>query len=88
MSASTFERRPGPERNKYKELVEHLKQHPGEWVKVRTAPNPDAAGAAAYQIKKGRRADFRPAGEFDAYTTGCDVIARYIGPATEGRGVA
>lgn len=86
MDTSTdWEHRPGPDRQKYADLVAHLKQHPGEWVKVRTATTDAAAWAAAHQIRTGRRAAFRPAAEFEAYTQGADVMARYIGPATAGQ---
>lgn len=81
-STTDREQRPGPARDKYAEIVEHLKQHPGAWFKVRTAPTDAAAWAAAYQINTGRRAAFRPASEFEAYTSGPDVMARYIGPET------
>lgn len=78
---ATYEYRPGPRRTRarsdYSNLAEHLKANPGVWVKVRTAPNPTAAASAAYQIRIGRRAAFRPAGQFDAYSDGNEVIARY-----------
>lgn len=84
---ATYEYRPGPsrERNRqsYSHLAEHLKANPGVWVKVRTAPNANSAASAAYQIRVGRRAAFRPEGQFDAYSEGNDVIARYTG-ATQG----
>jgi hypothetical protein len=79
MTSTEWEHRPGPEREKYRDLVEHLKAHPREWVKVRTAPSDAAAWSAAYQINTGRRAAFRPAEDFEAYTAGPDVMARYIG---------
>lgn len=80
---STTDQPKGPVRDKYADLVAELKQRPQEWVKVRTAPTDAAAWSAAQQIKTGRRAAFRPAGEFEAYTTGCDVMARYVGPAAD-----
>jgi hypothetical protein len=79
----TYEYRPGPSRYRsrqdYSHLAEHLKVNPGVWVKVRTATNSNSAASAAYQIRVGRRAAFRPAGQFDAYSEGADVIARYTG---------
>ncbi|WNN95991.1 hypothetical protein SEA_HIRKO_40 [Arthrobacter phage Hirko] len=80
------EHRPGPARDKYADTVAYLKQHPGEWVKVRTAATDAAAWSAAQQIKTGRRAAFRPAVEFEAYTQGPDVMARYVGPAATPQG--
>ena len=75
----SFDYRPTPMRIKYQDEAEHMKANPGTWVKVRTAPTEAAAWAAAQQIKTGRRAAFRPAGAYDAYTQGCDVIAAYVG---------
>lgn len=79
----TYEQRPGPPRGRtrsdYTDLTEHLKANAGAWFKVRTAENAGAAASAAYQIRIGRRAAFRPAGDFDAYSEGADVIARYRG---------
>ncbi|MGL3805870.1 hypothetical protein ACSYDW_07195 [Paeniglutamicibacter sp. R2-26] len=85
MSASTtmYESRPGPAHNRarptYTHLAEHLQENPGEWFVVRTAPTHNAAASAAYQIKTGKRAAFRPADHYDAYATGTEVIARYTG---------
>lgn len=75
----SYEYRPSPLRIKYANLAEHMKTTPGVWVKVRTAPTEAAAWAAANQIKTGRRAAFRPAGAYDSYTNGLDVIAAYVG---------
>lgn len=80
---SAYEYRQAPTRVKYLDIANHLKENPGTWVKVRTAPNLNAAAAAAQQIKTGRRAAFRPAGTFDAHTEGCDVIAAYVGGAEQ-----
>ncbi|RKS19662.1 hypothetical protein DFO58_2163 [Arthrobacter sp. AG1021] len=74
-----YEYRPTPVRIKYQDLADHMKDNPGVWVKVRTANTEAAAWAAAQQIKTGRRAAFRPAGDYDAYTQGCDIVARYTG---------
>lgn len=75
----TYEYRSGPSRNKYGDFAKHLKQNPGVWAKLRTADTDAGAWAAAHQIKTGRRAAFRPAGEYDAYTQGRDVIVRFVG---------
>lgn len=83
----TFETRPGPDEvtrgGKYQAVADYMKEHPGTWVKVRTAPTEAAAWSAAQQIKAGRRAAFRPAGDFETYTTGRDVVARYVGNGAE-----
>jgi hypothetical protein len=83
MTAPAFETRPGPKGDKYKALAEFMREHPGTWVKVRTAANANAAWSGANQIKTGRRAAFRPASDFEAYTEGPDIIARYVGAGTE-----
>jgi hypothetical protein len=79
----TFETRSGPERrgSKYDDVATFMRENPGTWVKVRTAPTEAAAWSAAQQIKAGRRAAFRPAADFETYTTGRDVVSRYVGTA-------
>lgn len=81
--ATRFEYRPGPrhhrEREDYIDLANHMNENPGVWVKVRETPTPGAAAVAAYQIRTGVRKAFRPAGAYDAYSTGTEVIARYTG---------
>lgn len=78
-----FEYRPGPtharDRRTHVDLAEHLKQNPGVWAKVTTTGTQNAAANMAWQIKQGIRAAFRPAGHYDAYSTGNDVIASYTG---------
>ncbi|WP_404285240.1 hypothetical protein [Glutamicibacter arilaitensis] len=78
-----YEYRPGPshvrERRAHSDVAEHLEENPGVWVKVTTTGTQNAAANMAWQIKKGVRAAFRPAGHFDAYSTGNEVVARYIG---------
>lgn len=83
MGVPTFETRPGPKGDKYQALAEFMRDHPGTWVKVRTAANANAAWSGANQIKTGRRAAFRPASAFEAYTEGPDIIARFIGGGGE-----
>lgn len=84
MPAQQFETRPGPAKRgpktiKYGEVAGYMREHPGTWVKVRTAPTEASAWSSAQQVKSGRLAAFRPAAAFEAYTEGCDVVARYIG---------
>lgn len=78
-----FEYRPGPtharDRRTHVDIAEHLKQNPGVWAKVTTTGTQNAAANMAWQIKQGIRAAFRPAGHYDAYSTGNDVIASYTG---------
>ena len=79
----SYEYRHHPVRIKYEDIAEEARNNPGQGVLVRTAPTESAAWAAAQQIKNGRRAAFRPAGHYDAYTQGCDVIATYTGETNE-----
>lgn len=83
VNTQEFQYRPGPnvtrERRSHVEVAEHLKRNPGVWALIRTAPNNQAAASAAFQIRQGVRAAFRPAGHYDAYSHGTEVIARYIG---------
>lgn len=83
MNTQEFEYRPGPavnrERRSHLAVAGHLKENPGVWALVRTTPSPSASATAAYQIRQGVRAAFRPAGHYDAYANGLEVIARYVG---------
>lgn len=83
VTTQQFEYRPGPtvnrERRSHLAVAKHLKENPGVWAVVRTAPNATAAASAAYQIRQGVRAAFRPAGHYDAYSNGTEVVARYTG---------
>ncbi|MDJ0319777.1 hypothetical protein [Pseudarthrobacter sp. PS3-L1] len=71
------------DRRSHLEVAEHLRKNPGVWALVRTAPNIQASASAAFQIRQGIRAAFRPAGHYDAYSHGNEVVARYVGPGGE-----
>lgn len=81
--SSTYEYRPGPahvrERRSYTDLAEHMRKNPGVWVKVTTKTTLAAAYNMTWQIKNGGLASFRPAGHYDAYSDGTEVVARYTG---------
>lgn len=62
----------------YEDIAEACRRGPGEWFKVRTTDTEDAAWALSHKIKTGRRAAFRPAGAFTAYTKGTDVFAAAV----------
>lgn len=83
MKPKAFEERPEPKHNRtmydYTELIEHLKENPGKWVLVRTAPTSNAANVGAFQIRRGTPTCFGPAGTFDAYASGNEIIATYTG---------
>lgn len=81
--SNVYEYRPGPthitERRSHKDHAEHMRQNPGVWVKVTTKTTLAAAYNMTWQIKNGGLASFRPAGAYDAYSNGREVIARYTG---------
>ncbi len=62
----------------YADVAEACLQSPGSWFKVRSTDTEDAAWALSHKIKTGRRAAFRPAGAFSAYTKGTDVFAAAV----------
>lgn len=64
---------------KYLAEAEALRNSPGRWAKVITAPTPSAAWCHQHAITSGRRAAFRPKGSFEATARGCDVLVRYVG---------
>lgn len=69
----------GPLAIKYQDLADYLRANPGKTLLVRNAPTLNSAWATAQAIKTGRRAAFRPAGDFHAHTNGHDVYATYTG---------
>lgn len=72
---------PGPQsRHAYAEEAAHLRAHPQEWFTIRKADTQAAAWGMAAAIKRGQKAAFRPANEFEVYTHDTEVNARYIGP--------
>lgn len=71
---------PGPEEPAFAAEVAHLKENPGEWFTVRTAPTRAAAWSMAAAIRQGKKVAFRPANEFEVYTHDTQVNARYVGP--------
>ena len=81
--STAYEYRPGPahvrERRSYTDIAQHMQENPGVWVKVATKPTLAASYNMTWQIKNAGLAAFRPAGAFDAYSNGHEVIARYTG---------
>lgn len=75
------------------DAVQKLKAQPSEWAVVQERNKRGDAATAAYQIRKGILAAFRPAGSFEAKSRTEDgkfrVYARYIGEvsssASDGR---
>lgn len=57
-----------------------LRADPGVWHVVRTYPDRHAAKYAAYDIRNGRIAAFRPAGHYHATNDGDQLKAVYLGP--------
>ena len=85
--SAVYEYRPGPshvrERRSHKDHAEHMRKNPGVWVKVTDKTTLAAAYNMTWQIKNGGLASFRPAGAYDAYSNGTEVIARYTGRAEQ-----
>lgn len=61
------------------DVATSLRARPGEWAKIATKPNPAAAHMMANHISNGVLKAFRPPGEFEATSRGCDTWARYVG---------
>lgn len=75
-----LDRVPDPETNiKYLAEAEEARSNPGKWFKFQTKETENAAWSAANQIRKGRKAAFRPAGSFDTAVRGTDVLISYVG---------
>lgn len=67
----------------HRELIQHLKERPGQWALVpRTYANSNSARSMAQYIKSGKSA-YAPAGAFEAVTRAEEgvtrVWVRYIG---------
>lgn len=69
---------PGPKQPAYAVEVAHLKEHPGQWFTIKDGPTKAAAWSAAAAIKQGKVVAFRPVSDFEVYTHGAHVNARYI----------
>lgn len=66
-------------RVKHLEAAGELRARPGQWLRLTTASSENAAWSFAHQITIGRRAAFRPAGDFEGASSGREVMARYVG---------
>jgi hypothetical protein len=68
-------------------IAQELRSRPGQWAIVARGRSAETAT----RIKNGTLAAFRPAGTFEARTTGrknasdqrCDIYARYVGDGRE-----
>lgn len=69
-----------PTRTDWKAVVAELREHPGRWAKVYTAPNTRAAASTASSLRSGRYGEAQP-DEVEARTDGTDVYARVGGGA-------
>ena len=83
-----LEKRPAPAHNRsrdaHTEVTDHLKRNPGEWFKIASKDTQNAAANMAWKINNGLILAFRPEGDFDAYSTGKDVVARFVGGSDRG----
>lgn len=72
---------------RHTEAAIQLKANPNSWARIQEREKRGDAATAAYQIRKGILAAFRPAGYFEAQSKTVDgrffVYARYVGPAAE-----
>ena len=64
--------RPGGSRTDWGQVAAELRENPGKWALVGTAPTKGAAAAKAYQIKTAKAVPFTPAGSFDATSRAVD----------------
>ena len=83
-----MEPRPAPERTPkqpptdYAAIAKNLTEHPGEYFLVLTASTATVAATRANDIRSGSKPMFTPAGAYDAYSSGNEVIAAYVGTET------
>lgn len=72
---------------RHAEIARILRSKPCEWARIQERTKRVDAATAAYQIRKGMLAAFRPAGAYEAKARTIDgryyVYARYIGLAME-----
>jgi len=61
-------------------IAAQLRGDPGESYRVRTCATVVAAKSTARDIRSGVLKSFRPAGCYDAQSSGRDVYAWYVGP--------
>ena len=64
--------------------ADFLTQHPNEWFVVSTRSTIAAAWVFAHEIRIGKKKSYRPRGEFEASAHALDVLARYVGPTSNG----
>lgn len=64
---------------KYAEEVQELKENPGQWAPVAVKGDEKAGAMMVSQIRHGRLAAFRPAGDFEGYFENGEVFAKYVG---------
>jgi hypothetical protein len=64
------------------EIVQQLRQHPGQWALVRVCANPKIASNQLQARKRGVIRAWRPVGDFELVSSGSDIYARYVGEVT------
>lgn len=81
LPAST--RKPAGETLRHSDTAEILKVNQGQWARIQERAKRGDAASAAYQIRNGALAAFRPAGSFDARSRSIGgrfyVYACYVG---------
>ena len=52
---------------------------PGQWAKIALCSSTSSASSMATNIRRGRKAAFMPAGDWEAAASGTEVYARFVG---------
>jgi hypothetical protein len=72
-----------PSHVKWIEEAVQLRSNPGIWYELTQRASENGAWSFSLHITNGRKAAFRPAGQFESRVRGRTVFARYVGPATK-----
>ncbi|WP_411143078.1 hypothetical protein [Streptomyces sp. x-80] len=79
-------RRPSGADYRHSETATLLRANPGQWAQIQQRTKRSDAATAAYQVRNGILAAFRPAGAYEAKSLTNDgkflVFARYVGMAS------
>lgn len=69
----------GPKSSKQQRIVNQLRNNPGRWAMIHTAPNTQAAYSYASWRKRGLSPVWMPVDDFEITCRGSHVYARYVG---------
>lgn len=65
--------------SKQQRIVNQLRNNPGRWAVIHTAPNTQAAWSYASWRKQGKSPAWTPVSDFEITCRGSKVYARYVG---------